>query len=255
MSDLAGPFADRVAVVTGGAVGLGHAIATALAGGGASIALLDIDETAARASAGELVRAGHRALGIGCDVADEVAVDAAVEQVCTELGGVDILVNNAAKHLSKYNQPFGQLPRHEVRALFDVNVMGVINCSLACRPAMAARPGSAIVNIASVAGHSVTSPYGVSKLAVRGLSTAFSKEFSTDGIRVNAVSPGLVDTESAIADLPAELLADYVKNRQLIHRPGRVGDVVRLVLFLCSEHASFITGETIKVSAGFPVEI
>lgn len=250
-----GRFTDRVAIVTGGAVGLGLAIASSLGAEGAAVALLDVDQLAADAAASELAKAGHRALGIGCDVSDEASVEAAVARVRSEFGGIDILVNNAAKHLSKYNQPFSKLPRHEIRALFEVNLMGPVNCAIACRPAMAERPASVIINIASVAGHSVTSPYGVSKLAVRGLTTAFAKEFSADGIRVNAVSPGLIDTESAMRDLAPELLRDYVANRQLIHRPGRVEDVVRLVLFLCSDEASFITGETVKVSAGFPLEI
>jgi 3-oxoacyl-[acyl-carrier protein] reductase len=242
-------YAGKIAVVTGGAVGLGASIARAMASEGATVALLDVDGPSLDVAATSFGDAGHTALGLLCDVSDEVAVDAAIERIAAEFGGIDILVNNAAKHLSKYNQPFSRLARSDVRALFDVNVIGPVNCSVACRAPMAKRPnGGVILNIASVAGHSVSTPYGVSKLAVRGLTTAFAKEFASDRIRVNAVSP------SALADLSPELLKDYADNRQLIHRQGRVADVVSAALFLCSDEASFITGETLKVSAGFPLE-
>jgi 3-oxoacyl-[acyl-carrier protein] reductase len=248
-------FTNKVALVTGGAVGLGNAIALAMAEEGAAVAIADIDGDAARRAADELTARDLVGVAVECDVTDENLVNRAIAEVVTRLGGIDILVNNAAKHLSKYNQAFTVLERDEVRALFDVNVIGVINCTVGCRPSMTSRAGGAILNIASVAGHSVTSPYGVSKLAVRGLTTAFAKELAPDGIRVNAVSPGLVATESALADLAPALLQDYVDNRQLIHRQGLVADVVAAALFLCSDDAAFITAETLKVSAGYPLEL
>jgi 3-oxoacyl-[acyl-carrier protein] reductase len=249
-------YAGRVAVITGGAAGLGRAFASAMSAEGAAVAVLDLDEAGAEQAAKQLALDGRAALGLCCDVSDDLAVDRAMAQVNDVLGGVDVLVNNAGKHLSKYNQPFHGLPRAEIRALFEVNVIGTINCSVAFRAARAGRSGGgAILNVASVAAHSVTTPYGVSKLAVRGLTTAFAKEFAADGIRVNAVSPGLLDTESAMADLPTSLLEDYINNRQLIARQGRVSDVVSAALFLCSADADFITGETLKVSAGYPLEV
>jgi NAD(P)-dependent dehydrogenase (short-subunit alcohol dehydrogenase family) len=248
-------YVGKVAVITGGAVGLGRAFATAMAAEGAAVAVLDLDHAGAELVAEQIIGNGGAALGLRCDVADDVAVERAMAQVSDVLGGLDVLVNNAGKHLSTYNRPFCDLPRAEVRALFEVNVIGTINCSVAFRTLRPDRPdAAAILNIASVAAHSVTTPYGVSKLAVRGLTTAFAKEFAAAGIRVNAVSPGLVDTESAMADLPASLLEDYIANRQLIGRQGRVSDVVSAALFLCSAEAEFITGETLKVSAGYPLE-
>jgi 3-oxoacyl-[acyl-carrier protein] reductase len=95
----------------------------------------------------------------------------------------------------------------------------------------------------------------VSKLAVRGITVALAGEFAPDGIRVNAISPGLMATENAMTDLPDEMLKDFVENRQLVHRLGRMDDVVAAMAFLCSDDASFITGETIKVSGGYPAEI
>ncbi|WP_235490032.1 SDR family oxidoreductase, partial [Frankia sp. AvcI1] len=98
-----------------------------------------------------------------------------------------------------------------------------------------------------------TSPYAVSKLAVRGLTVAFATEFAPDNIRVNAISPGLMDTESAMADLPAELVRDIIDQRQLIHRQGRVADIVAALIYLCSAEGGFVTGETLKVTGGFPL--
>jgi NAD(P)-dependent dehydrogenase (short-subunit alcohol dehydrogenase family) len=99
------------------------------------------------------------------------------------------------------------------------------------------------------------SPYAVSKLAVRGLTVAFAAELAPDGIRVNAISPGLMATENAMEDLPKAMVDDFVQNRQLVHRLGEMEDIVKAMLFLCSDDASFITGETIKVSGGYPAEL
>jgi 3-oxoacyl-[acyl-carrier protein] reductase len=248
-------FAEKVAFITGGGIGFGRAFGRALAAEGASIAIADVDLVAGRQAASELESAGYRALAVECDVADETQVGAAVASTVSELGGIDLLINNAGKHLTKYNQPFSVLPRQDLRDLFDVNVVGVVNCSVACREPMRARRGGVIVNIASIAGHLHGTPYAVSKLAVRGLTVALAGEFAPDGIRVNAISPGLMATESAMADLPDEMMRDFVDNRQLVHRLGRVEDVVAAMLFLCSEEASFITGETLKVSSGYPQEL
>ena len=248
-----GTHDGKVAFITGGAIGFGRAFARALSSEGAAIAIADVDPAAAQELADELTTGGHSALALRCDVADEAAVDAAVARTIDELGGVDILINNAGKHLLKYNQPFTVLPRHEVRALFDVNVIGVVNCSVACRATMSERGGGVILNISSIAGHSSTSPYGVSKLAVRGLTIAFATEFAPDKIRVNAISPGLMATENALAGLPQELIDSFVDDKQLVHRLGTMDDIVDAMLFLCSPASSFVTGETLRVSGGFPL--
>jgi NAD(P)-dependent dehydrogenase (short-subunit alcohol dehydrogenase family) len=168
-------------------------------------------------------------------------------------GGIDILINNAGKHLMKYNQPFSVLERDEVRALFDVNVIGVVNCSVAARPSMAARGGGVIVNISSMASYLSATPYAVSKLAVRGLTIAFASEFAADHIRVNAIAPGLMATENAIADLPQSIVDDIVNEKQMIHRLGTMDDIVQAMLYLCSDESSFVTGETLRVTGGTPL--
>ena len=246
-------FVDKVAFITGGAIGFGRAFARALGERGASVILADIDISAARETAASLAEAGISALALECDVADEHAVEVAVAESVRRLGGIDILINNAGKHLTKYNQPFGKLPRHEVRALFDVNVMGVVNCTVACQPTMKQRGGGIVVNIASIAANLSSTPYGVSKLAVRGLTLAFATELAADGIRVNAISPGLMATENALDDLPQDFIDDFINNRQLVRRLGRMDDIVEAMLFLCSEKSSFMTGETLRVSGGYPL--
>jgi NAD(P)-dependent dehydrogenase (short-subunit alcohol dehydrogenase family) len=248
-------FDGKVAFVTGGAIGFGREFARALAAEGASIAIADIDLPAAEKTVLEFEGSGARAMAVPCDVTDDEEVERAVQAVTANFGGIDILLNNAGKHLSKYNQPFGALARHEVRALFDVNVMGVINCSLSCRDIMRERGGGSIVSMASISGHTPTTPYGVSKLAVRGLTIAFATEFADAGIRVNAVSPGLMGTESALADLPQATMDALVNQHQLIHRLITTGDVVPTVMFLCSDEASVITGQTIMISGGYPLGI
>jgi NAD(P)-dependent dehydrogenase (short-subunit alcohol dehydrogenase family) len=242
-----------VAFITGAGIGFGRAFARALAAEGASVVIADVDADAGTALAGEMEAAGNPALAVGCDVADEHQVHAAIDATVERFGGVDILINNAGKHLMKYNQPFAVLERAEVRALFDVNVIGVVNCSVAARPSMAARGGGVMLNISSMASYLSATPYAVSKLAVRGLTVAFATEFASDGIRVNAIAPGLMATENAIADLPQEIVDHIVDDQQLVHRLGTMDDIVRAMLYLCSDESSFVTGETLRVTGGTPL--
>jgi NAD(P)-dependent dehydrogenase (short-subunit alcohol dehydrogenase family) len=248
-------FQGKAAFITGGAVGLGRAFARALIGEGAAVAIVDIDSEGAHRTAAELTSQGVQAIAVPCDVADEHQVDAAVAATIEKFSGIDILINNAGRHLMKYNQPFGALSRSDVRGLFDVNVMGVINCTLACRDSMRKRGGGVVLNISSAAGFLSGTPYGVSKLAVRGLTVAFASELAGERIRVNGIAPGLTNTESALADLPRSLVDDFVQHLQLVHRLGTTDDVVSAMLYLCSDEASLITGETLKVSGGYPLTI
>jgi 3-oxoacyl-[acyl-carrier protein] reductase len=248
-------FENKVALITGGAIGFGRAFARALTAEGAAVVIADIDAAAGERTANELRAAGFRAIAVTCNVADEHAVEAAVDRSIDEFGGIDILINNAGLHLLHYNQPFSVLSRDDLRALFDVNVIGVVNCTVACRQSMSARGGGAVLNISSIASHLSSSPYGVSKLAVRGLTIAFASELSPDRIRVNAIAPGLMATENALDGLPQGLVDDFVDNRQLVHRLGTMDDIVSTALYLLSDQASFITGETLKVSGGYPLAI
>ena len=246
-------FPGKVVLITGGAVGFGRAFAHAFAGEGASVVIADIDDAQGERTAATLRDGGHSALAVHCDVARESEAEAAVAQSIAEFGGVDVLLNNAGLHLLKYNQPFGGLPRNDLRTLFEVNVVGIVNCTLACRESMQQRGGGSVVNVSSIASHFSATPYGVSKLAVRGLTVALATELAEARIRVNAVTPGLMATENAIADLPQSMVDDFVHNKQLVHRLGTMDDIVSATLFLCSDEASFITGETLNVSGGYPL--
>jgi 3-oxoacyl-[acyl-carrier protein] reductase len=246
-------FENRTAIITGGAIGFGRAFARALVAEGASVVIADIDADMAERTAASLVSDGGQAIAVDCDVADTERVDAAIDAAIERFGGIDIVINNAGLHLMKYNQPFGMLSRNEIRSLFDVNVMGVINVTLACRDSMRERGGGVVLNISSMAGYMSATPYAVSKLTVRGLTVAFATELAPDRIRVNAIAPGLMNTENALADLPTPLIDEFVQRLQLVHRLGKMDDVVSAMLFLCSDEASFITGETLKVSGGYPL--
>jgi NAD(P)-dependent dehydrogenase (short-subunit alcohol dehydrogenase family) len=246
-------FADKVAFITGAGAGFGRGFADALAAEGAAIAIADVNAEVGERAAKELEGTGARALAVQCDVADPAQVDDAVAATIERFGGIDILINNAGKHLTKYNQPFTVLSRDDMRELFDVNVLGVINCSVACHDTLRDRGNGVIVNIASMAGHLNVTPYSVSKLAVRGLTIAFATEFAPDNIRVNCISPGLMATEAAMQDLPQTMIDEFVNERQLVHRLGSPADIVAAMLFLCSDDAGFITGETLKVTGGYPL--
>jgi 3-oxoacyl-[acyl-carrier protein] reductase len=244
----------RVAVITGGGRGFGQAFGTALAARGAHVVLADIDADAAEAAANEITDNGGSASGAACDVADEAAVAAMIDQVTTEHGGIDILVNNAGLHSAAYNKPSADIGIAGLRRLFDVNVIGVYICSLAARAAMSGRDGAAVVNISSSAAYANRAAYGVSKLAVRGVTVQLAREFAADGIRVNAIAPGLIFTDTIRAELGRDETT-RVMAQQILPREGEERDIVDALLFLVSPAASFVTGETLRVSGGFALSV
>ena len=247
-------FNGKTVIITGGGAGFGEAFAHAFAEAGAAVALFDIDDDNLARVTADLTAKGYRALVLNCDVSEERQVADCMARVAEALGGIDILINNAGLHLTKYARGFGDLTNGEVRRLFDVNVMGVVNGCQAARPFMAARGGGAIVNISSIAAYLANSPYGVSKLAVRGLTIALSQEFSADHIRVNAIAPGLIATPIVVEQIP-EMFETFVGSLQHVKRRGEMADILSMTLYLCSPAAGFISGETIKVSGGYPLQI
>ncbi|MBK3566276.1 SDR family NAD(P)-dependent oxidoreductase [Streptomyces sp. MBT62] len=243
----------KVAFITGGGRGFGKAFGAALSARGAHVVLADIDGDAAKAAAAELTAAGGSLTGVACDVADEAAVEAVMDEVVARHGGLDILVNNAGLHAA-YNRPFAELGLTKVRRVLDVNVMGVVICSLAAQRAMRGRADASIVNISSSAAYANRSIYGVSKLAVRGLTVSFAREFAADGIRVNAIAPGLIFTDTVRAEL-SEAEAKRVLGEQILQREGEERDIVEALLYLVSSKSSFVTGETLRVTGGFALSV
>jgi 3-oxoacyl-[acyl-carrier protein] reductase len=247
-------YAGRIAVITGGGRGFGKAFGCALAAQGASVILLDIDLEAAQSAARYIASSGDKAKGVLCDVIDETQVQSTMEDIANEFGGIDILINNAGLHSEAYNQSMEALGLEKIKRLFDVNVMGVINCSLSAKPYMVGRAGAAIINISSSAAYSSGTAYGASKLAVQGLTMTTAREFAGDGIRVNGLAPGLIFTDTIRAELSPDSV-ERVMGMQILKREGEERDIVEAMLYLVSEKASFITGETLRVTGGFALSV
>ena len=242
-------FRDRCALITGAGAGIGEVYAQYLAQEGANIAIADIDAAAGERVAAAIRKRGGRAISVATDAGDEAQIERAVESTIREFGGVDILVNNAALHLTKYSAPCTTLTWPEWRRMLDVNLTGPLIAAATCRPSMRERGGGVIINQSSMASYSVKGSYGVSKLALNGLTVALAAEFAVDNIRVNGIAPGLVDSEAAMTDLTEEAI-QAVQAGQLIKRQGRMTDLATMLVFLCSEESSFITGQTFLVDGG-----
>jgi NAD(P)-dependent dehydrogenase (short-subunit alcohol dehydrogenase family) len=249
-----GEWQGRTAVISGGGRGFGKAFGGALAADGAHVVLVDIDGAVAEAAAAEIRGNGGSADGVGGDVTDEARMGAIMAQAASANGGVDLLVNNAGLHSDEYGQPILKMGLAKVRRLFDVNVLGVVCCTLAAHPHMKGRVGASVVNISSSAAHMGGSAYGDSKLAVAGLTITFARELGADGIRVNAISPGLILTETIRNELP-ETTKQRVQAMQLIPGDGIEKDIVDALLYLASAKARFITGETLRVTGGMAAGI
>jgi len=241
----------RTALVTGAARGIGHAIATALGQAGARVGVCDLDAEAAEAAAARLREAGIEAVGVGADVADEVQVQAMVNQVEALLGGVDILVNNAG---IVSTGPLLEVTTAEWNRVMAIDLNSVFFCAKAVLPGMMARQSGRIINIASVAGKRGggllgNSCYAAAKGAVIALTKGLAREAGPYAITVNAVSPALTDTEMTSALAPqarAEVLAQMP-----LGRAGTPRDIAAAVCFLASREAGFVTGEIMDVDGGF----
>jgi len=242
-------FHNRTAVITGGGRGFGKAFGIVLAVEGAHAVLVDIDGEVAEAAAAEIRAKGGTATGLAGDVTDDTRIAEVMAQAAAINGGIDILINNAGLHSKEYGQPITEMGLAKVKRLFDVNVIGVITCTLAAAPYMKGRAGASIINISSSAAHMGGSAYGDTKLAVAGLTITFARELAPDHIRVNAISPGLMLTETVAAELPAETKA-RVKAMQFLDDDGREEHIVDAMMFLTSPRAKFITGETLRVTGG-----
>jgi 3-oxoacyl-[acyl-carrier protein] reductase len=246
-------FEGKTVVITGGGAGIGQRYAHRFAGEGANVVIADIDEAAGARVVEEVEALGRSGLSRPMDVTDAEAVMAMVEAAADHFGGIDILVNNAGIHLEHAQLPYTVEAAPKWRTLLDVNVIGALICAAACRPYMVSQGGGAIINHSSMAAYMGGGAYGVSKLALNALTVGLASDYGPDNIRVNGIAPGFVDSESALAFMNSPErtgLEQILINGQIVKRLGRMDDLADMALFLCSEGASFITGQTILVDGG-----
>ncbi|MBN1420282.1 MAG: 3-oxoacyl-[acyl-carrier-protein] reductase [Planctomycetes bacterium] len=244
MADLS----NQAALVTGAARGIGKAIAMELARAGADVAVCDIALDTSEAAAEEIRALGRRAIGLKADVSKAEEVDAAVAKTVEALGKLDILVNNAG---ITRDGLLLRMSDEQWETVLAVNLRGTFLATRAAAKVMVKQRSGAIVNIASVTGligNAGQANYASSKAAVIGLTKTTARELAARGIRVNAVAPGFIETEMT------RVLPDQAKQAFLtqipLARPGTPEEVARVVTFLASPDASYITGQTIPIDGG-----
>jgi NAD(P)-dependent dehydrogenase (short-subunit alcohol dehydrogenase family) len=247
-------FTNQVALVTGAASGMGLATARAFADAGAAVVLADVDKDAVQAAADDLSSAGHRALGVVCDVTDESQVAAMVDLAVSTFGRLDMAFNNAGIQAPPSDAA------DETAENFDrvnaVNLRGVwASMKHELRQMRKQDTGGAIVNCSSLGGLvglPERAAYHASKHGVIGLTKSAAVEYAAKGVRINAVCPGVIDTPM-VADMlesQADAMAQIMKE-QPIGRLGRADEIAAAVLWLCSPDASLVVGVALPVDGGF----
>lgn len=252
MNDLFG----RRAIVSGSARGIGFAIAKRLVEGGARVAIADVDADGAHDAARHL---GNGSIGVACNVRSDADVERAVATTVATFGGLDLLINNAGIEIAK---PVTELGSEEFSGVLDINVVGTFRFTKAAVPALAAAGGGAIVNLSSVAGTAggpFLSAYSASKGAVIRFTESAALELRQVGIRVNAVCPGLIQTEMAERlAAPIEAFAPISFDELVTLKQGRFGtpaEVAETVAFLASDDARFVNGAHYLIDGGLTASL
>ncbi len=250
-----GRYDGRVAIVTGAARGIGAGIAQRLASEGAAVGVVDLDESAATQAAEALD--AERAIGIGCDVTDAASVEAAVQRVADELGGVDVLVNNAG--ITRDNLLF-KMSEDDWDSVIGVHLKGAFLMSRAAQQHMVKAKYGRILNLSSVSalGNRGQANYSAAKMGVQGLTRTLALELGPFGVNVNAIAPGFIVTEMTDATArrvgvdPEQYRAEAAKLNP-VRRVGWPDDIAAAAAFLCSDEAGYITGQTLYVDGGAKV--
>ncbi|MDQ3907015.1 MAG: 3-oxoacyl-ACP reductase FabG [Acidobacteriota bacterium] len=242
-------FGGRVAIVTGGASGIGRACALEFARGGASVAVVDVAGEDAMAEAARLVReAGARAVAFHADVADYGKAERIVSETRVRLSGCDILVNAAGVN---EDAPVWRMTETQWERVMTANLKGAFNYTRAVAPVMRAQGQGKIVNVASIEafrGRFGVSNYAASKAGLVGFTRASAADLGRDGVNVNCVAPGFTRTRMT-ARLPDEVLEEAARS-SVFGRIAEPEEIAPVVAFLCTDAARYITGEVIKIDGG-----
>lgn len=241
-------FAEKVAVVTGAAQGIGASYARALAGEGAAVVVADRNAEGGETTVKSIVDEGGRAVFAETDVSSPESAAAAADRAVAEFGGLDLLVNNAAIYGDMQFDLLLTVDWDYYRKFMGVNMDGALVMTRAVYPHMQARGGGAIVNQSSTAAWLYSGFYGLAKAGVNGLTQQLAHEMGGMGIRVNALAPGPTDTDATRAqagDASKELVKGFA-----LKRMGQPADMVGACLFLLSEEASWVTGQILNVDGG-----
>ena len=242
-------YTDKIVLITGGTSGIGKVTAIAFAQAGAKVILTGRREKEGAEVVAEITKKGGTAAFVRTDVAEESEVKKAVDFVLSTHGRLDVAFNNAGVEMLG---PLDQVTEQQYRSTFDINVWGVLNSMKHEITAMLKTGGGAIVNTSSIAGHiglAQASIYVATKHAVEGLTKAAAVEFAKQGIRVNAVAPGTIDTEM-VARFPSEA-QDWLKSQHPVGRFGASEEIAGAVLYLASDAAKFTTGTILAVDGGW----
>ena len=246
---------DKVAIVTGaGGRGnsIGRAYALGLANAGASVVVADLNGDGAQAVADEIAAAGGKAVAVQVDVADEVSTLAMGRAAIGALGGIDILINNAALMVDVSYDNAETVAMDAWNKAFAVNLNGALLCARAVIPSMRERGGGRIINQTSGGAFPATGLYGITKLALVGLSTSRTKQFGEDGITCNAIAPGNVKSDAGKMLVPDD--SPFIKFLEMtcaIHPRGEPDELVGAAIMLCSDAGSWITGQVIHIDGGW----
>jgi NAD(P)-dependent dehydrogenase (short-subunit alcohol dehydrogenase family) len=243
-------FDGKVVIVTGAAGGLGRAFAQGFASAGASLVVADIDMAGVEETAALISATGAQALAVKVDVTNKESTDALAQAALDAFGRIDVLINNAAIYATLTRKPFTEIDPAEWDRVMNVNVKGAWLCSASVYPKMS-HPGGRIVNIASAtvySGSPLWMHYVASKAAVIGMTRVMAREVGGDGVTVNAIAPGFTLTEASLSLI--EDAETYGVDRGAIKRSSQPDDIVGTALFLASDNASYITGQTLVVDGG-----
>ncbi|MHA6161335.1 SDR family oxidoreductase [Pseudomonas sichuanensis] len=247
-------FSGQVALVTGGAAGIGRATAQAFAGQGLKVVVADLDAAGGEATVALIREAGGEALFVACDVTRDSDVRQLHEKTVQAYGRLDYAFNNAGIEIEKGRLAEGSEAEFDAIMGVNVNVKGVWLCMKYQLPLLLAQGGGAIVNTASVAGLSAApkmSIYAASKHAVIGLTKSAAIEYAKKGIRVNAVCPAVIDTDMFRRAYEADpRKAEFAAAMHPVGRIGKVEEIASAVLYLCSDGAAFTTGHSLTVDGG-----